>query len=436
MSTPVTEYATVTVSIQDLLIQQAGFGVPLIVNEFTLPSSWETGQRTKAYANIAAVVLDFATTTKVYKAASAVFSGTRAPTSIKVGIVLSGDANITAGLDAIEAYDPDWYCLVAAYRTEADLNEIAAWVEAAALHIAVLSSEDSGVLDSGSTTDIAADLQAASYNKTSYLWHHESGVDVVSSAMYVVASLVITITETAHGLRVGDTITFENAAGTPNIDGNNTVATVPDANTFTCVTTGADLVTPAAVDYFARYKFPDARWVGQMLPTLPGAETWAFQQLSGQAFAPLTLLSLTQQRTVRGKNANIYTDIGGVGATQEGQMASGRFNDTQRGIDWIGTRVAEAISSRLVNSGKVPFTDAGTSILRGDIAAVLQQGVNQGLLGPLIDSVSGELWRIFIPAVADVSTADRTARSLTNVTVTVRFAGAIHNVAIDVAVSL
>lgn len=54
-----------------------------------------------------------------------------------------------------------------------------------------------------------------------------------------VASGTATVTMTGHGYKVGDTV-FINGTGDPDLDGTYTVATVPDANSFTFETEAAD----------------------------------------------------------------------------------------------------------------------------------------------------------------------------------------------------
>lgn len=430
MSTPVREYVNVTVTVSDALIQAAGFGTPGVFDEFTEPAAWDTGQRVETYTSLTSLAVDFATTTKVYKAAAALFAGNRAPTSLKVLRADAGDSNITESLDFIEAEDSDWYGLIAAYRLEADINEIAAWVSAATYaHIYIPCSEDVGIFDSGDSVDIASDLEGFAYNRTGLLYHHNGGVDV-TGASYTIVSLIVTITQASHGLRVGDLITFSNSSG-ESIDGNNTVATVPTDGTFTCVTTAGD-AGPLTVDYFARYAFPEARWVGYMLPTEPGEEDWTFKPLTGQTPTPLSIITLAEQQAAKAKNANIYTAIGGVGATQIGVMASGRFIDTQIGMDWLEARLGEAVISRRINSGKIPFTQAGINSLIPDIVGVIEQGERNGLLGVIADSTSGETYRITMPQIGDVSAADKISRTLPVILVTVQLAGSIVQFSIDV----
>lgn len=422
--TETTDVVNVTVNVADTKITRTGFGVPLILD---IIESSVFAARTKSYSTLTDVSLDFANTTKTYKAAASIFAQSRAPKTIKIGRQEAGDANITAALDAIETSDSEWYCLVTPHRVSADIQEIALWISTRT-KIYLANSQDADVLTNVSS-DIASVLQAASYNRVAYLWHNKSGVDV-TGAGYVTASGIITITQASHGLEVGDPVTFSASSGI-SINGNNTVATVPTSGTFTCTTTAADEAGPDTVDYFANYTFPECAWAGLMLPSDPGSETWKFKTLTGIAAATKIDILPSEETEALGKNANLYTPLAGVGHTHEGVMAFGRYIDIQRGIDWLETTIAESIAARLLNSPKIPYTDAGSSIIEGEIAQVLDQGVRNNLLGPLLDD-SGDFYRIDTPKVADQLTADRNARYFPGIVATAQLAGAIHRLSITV----
>ncbi len=84
---------SVTISVGDTKIKAAGFGVPLILPEDTHSVF---ANRSKSYADLIALTVDFAVTTKTYKAANALFAQTtkrgKSIDTIKVGRVDSGDA--------------------------------------------------------------------------------------------------------------------------------------------------------------------------------------------------------------------------------------------------------------------------------------------------------------------------------------------------------
>lgn len=420
--TQISDVANVIVNIADTRITRQGFGTILI---FDTVASSVFAERVKQYPNIDAVAVDFAATTKVYKAAAAIFAQDRAPTSIKVGRHDSGDASLTSALDAISSEDDAFYCIVTAKKASADIVEIATWTETKS-KIFLAQSSDADVL-TGVTTDIASLLQASARNRTAYMWHHQAINDSVGVSV-TVASGVATVTDALHGLRVGDPITLSNSV-TVAVDGNATVATVPTDGTYTFITTAPDATGTA--DYFSGYNFPEAAWCGYMLPSDAGSETWKFKQLAGIQVTSTVHLSPANEAVALGKNANLYTLLAGVGHTQQGNMASGRFIDIQRGTDWLEARIEEGLVTLLLNQPKIPYSDAGFTAFYAEIASVLETGVNNNVLAALLDD-SGDFYRIVIPKAADQSTADRQNRYLPDITAEVQLAGAVHSTQITV----
>ena len=108
----------------------------------------------------------------------------------------------------------------------------------------------------------------------------------------------------------------------------------------------------------------------------------------------------------------------------------------QRSQDWLQARIGEGILLRLLNEPKVPYTDKGAGVIRGEIVKVLQEAINFGMLGPLLDVDDGAFFDITIPKVAAQSANDRTARNFPGIIVTAQLAGAIHQTTVNVNVSV
>jgi hypothetical protein len=160
-----------------------------------------------------------------------------------------------------------------------------------------------------------------------------------------------------------------------------------------------------------------AAWAGECLPLDPGSETWAHKALSGVSVYNLTD---TQRSALDGKNGNYYISAGGLALTYPGKTASGEWFDVTRFVDWLQARLRERLIGLLANNSKVPFTDAGIALVVAEIRAQLQQGV---AVGGLAESPA---FTISAPLASDVSSVDRAARTLPDVTFSARLAGAIH----------
>lgn len=128
------------------------------------------------------------------------------------------------------------------------------------------------------------------------------------------------------------------------------------------------------------------------------------------------------------------------------KTGSGDWIDAVIGADWLATAMVTALYNLLYTSPtKIPQTDAGMNILANGIAAVCNQGVNNGLLGAGIWQSAGfgalnqgdmlpKGFYIYQPTVASQNQADRAARKSVPFQVAGKLSGAVHSA--DVAVIL
>jgi hypothetical protein len=173
--------------------------------------------------------------------------------------------------------------------------------------------------------------------------------------------------------------------------------------------------------------FLDAAIAGRCLPLTPGSETWALKTVSGPE---VTNLTRTQRTNALAKNCNIYEKVAGKNVTTNGTCADGEFIDVVRGRDWLEARLAEDIFDALSKADKVPFDDGGISVIQGVMEAVLQEGVDNGLLS------SNPKPKVTVPLASAVPDADKQARRLTGVKFDAVLAGAIHKAVIKGTLTL
>lgn len=88
---------------------------------------------------------------------------------LKLTDVTGTNSVLATDLGAIEAYDGDWYGLILANQPEADIAAAAAWVETKVKFLIVDNCDQAIVTNS--TTDIASDLAAGTYARTSLFFH-------------------------------------------------------------------------------------------------------------------------------------------------------------------------------------------------------------------------------------------------------------------------
>lgn len=89
--------------------------------------------------------------------------------TMTMALTSTGTEDLTDSLDAIRLYDDDWYGLITTSRTQADVEDVAAWTEASGAKVYSTATADANVADvapASDTTSIAAVLKAAAYDRT------------------------------------------------------------------------------------------------------------------------------------------------------------------------------------------------------------------------------------------------------------------------------
>lgn len=157
----------------------------------------------------------------------------------------------------------------------------------------------------------------------------------------------------------------------------------------------------------------DAAWMGGQLPLTPGSNGWAYVTLAGIAADALSDTARGNiigdpVAQVAGKNANVYTTVGGINIMQMGQMASGRYIDLQIGLDHldalIQTNILSMLSLAAQSGSKIPYTDKGSAAFIQQVEAAIAQKVTDGFID------GGSPISVTAPKVATIPAAQRAAR--------------------------
>lgn len=167
-------------------------------------------------------------------------------------------------------------------------------------------------------------------------------------------------------------------------------------------------------------EYPEAVWMGSQLAYTPGSNDWDFKRGVG---ATVSKLNDTARVNLRSKNMNMYTTVGGVNVFQDGNMFDGTPIDQVIIEDWLYARLQEQIYFRLVNTLKVPMTNAGLVIIENEIRSVLSQAEANGAID--------RGWTVTVPDVLDIPVTLRALRTAGVFQFRVRLAGSIRKVIIN-----
>lgn len=465
-SLPYSRVVDVTVTRMDRFPTTRGFSVALLLISASKAGTLDVSNRTKLYADMTEVALDWDSSTEPYKAAARYFSARIRPRALKMGYRNPAAASIATELDTIYAADSDWYWMI---HTK-ELNDTAAQRAVADW------AETKKVIFGGDSND--TDTEAA------------SAVADLSSTVTISIAAPGVVTWTGHALIAGDEVVFTTSGALPTgITAGTTYYVLSSgitANTFQIgATAGGSAITTSGTqsgthtatapryggsfaeyiesknyDRSAAFYHTDANSYlaaaafaysagrdldrsnyklakkgvidsGQAytlkFKNLPGVTaiskpSAAVQGVTG--FVPGTGISASA-----GHRANTYVNIGGEDMLVEGSVGSGAFIDEIHAADWIVARTQESVLSVLTNNARIPYTNQGVAFLiGGGVEPPLRRAFAAGVIAPKLDD-DGNLqpsYEIAVDDVANIIESQRRNRIAPDIKVTFRYSGAIH----------
>lgn len=184
----------------------------------------------------------------------------------------------------------------------------------------------------------------------------------------------------------------------------------------------------------AATEYPDAAFLGKILPLTPGSYTGMFKTLSG---ITVSILTITQTTNAHNKYCSTFENIGGINIVFGSWVGTGEFMDIIVFFDWLVARITEGVYYILVNTKKQPFTDDGILAIKQATEKVLKLGQDNGGISPVSydTSVNPKIqnggYFVTAPLSASISANQKALRALEGVEFTAFLAGAIHTVAIQ-----
>ena len=421
--TQLTDIIEVQISRETTPVSRAGFNTPLFI-----ASHSAFIERARSYGSLEAVAEDFNSLTNVYKAAVAMFGQELRPSQIVIGrkqissFIVSIPVAAIGQQYTITVNGTDYtYTAITADGDE----EIAAGIK--------------GLYDINPLTGVTVtdNLDGTLTVASTINWSFSTSFTVISSALPSTESWVeaLAAVESENSSWFGatieshiDTDVLEFAAA---IQGRKKI--FGTSSSSVAVTTGVDtdiLSQLKALGYdktFLIYsanadtQFPEAGLMAYQLQEQPGSNTWAYKDIIGTT---VSKLSTTASNNIQAKNGITFEEIGGARVTTEGKTVGGEYIDVIVFALWLEARMTERIWFRLANSKKIPYTQAGATIIEAEIRAQLAEGVR---VGGIAEAPAPQ---VFVPNVLDIAPNLRATRMFEGITFEARLAGAIQKVKI------
>jgi len=186
----------------------------------------------------------------------------------------------------------------------------------------------------------------------------------------------------------------------------------------------------------AATKFTDAALLGKILPLEAGTYTAAFKTLLGET---IDVLTDTQAKNVKDKNANTYEEVASRSIVQNGTTGTGEFADVIVFEDTLVNDIQTNQFILLANTPKVSYDDSGINTVNSTLINTLkghqsEEGRPRGITADSFDPLTKDRTGGFsttVPLASSVPTVDKANRELNNVEFTAFLSGAIHKEVIN-----
>jgi len=489
MAIETTEFANVSIAVSPVGVSGGNFGVlGFLTNEEGVVG---TAERGRAYTSLASVGGDWASTSEVYKAATAFYAQTPTPTDFVVlvafetnqaavltggghdqlselvlinGTTNAGNFNITIDGSAVAISDLDLSSatdlggvadiLELAINTENGSNVCSVTHTGLGFEVKSLVTGSASTITFAEGTAGAGDVDAAS---ALGLAQHQGKVSLGINAETPVEGL-------ANALSMGIDFTglvthkkYRDVAG--QADGNNTadIADWAEAAKKIFCNTSNNLATLSSVitsDIASVLKSKTLRFslttFSKSVNEYPSASVFGrAASVNFSAINTTITLNLKQMPTItaedltpaefgvlQSKNASAVVRIGKtVNAYTSSRMASGSWLDTTHGLLWLENRCEVDMFNLLYQSTtKIPYTQTGINTAAATLDRSLQAAVRNGLAGAgfLPDGTYlPEGYRVNVVALADVASSDKGNRIYKGLSFDMVGAGALHEVEVS-----
>ena len=443
----------VTITRQTLFPTRAGFGIPLLMAYHTL-----TANMVDIYTSLKGMLdAGFSVNDQAYKMALAVQSQNPKPTKFVIGrrlhavteIVKILPKTITQGfVYSLDYLDPAGVKTNITHTNGASETAVTIGtalqtaIDALAGSSATVNGSTGEVTITASTPGVFFDLQ----NLPALTDLHVANTTANNNIAADYAAIKAVDATTWFGVAIDSNCKAEIEALATQVEADKKIflAECSDsdiADNAVSSDVASDLKTSAYANTFGifaqrqLYGYRACAWLAFGLAAgaqIPGGNNWAFVTLGGIAVD--TLLADGNAINVQNKNWSTYTPIGGINQTYQAKCADGEFIDTIVGSYWLQARIKERVLGALHNASqsgsKIPYTDAGVSVITGLVMAQLKEGIKNQFLASLPAPT------VTAPRVADIDPSERAARSLPDVNFTATLAGSINQITIDGTLSV
>ena len=432
----------VQISLNTNGVSKEGFSTMLVVGTHA-----NTLNRVVTYTNINDLINDgFSTDDPIYKAVSAAFSQTPRPRQVKVGRRQVDEVNISVNnlrdntdyTITVSSKDTNGIVTEQAYKFN---SSISATVSAICEGLQNAMASDTAVTAAASGENLKLTAKsgksfAIKISNNLYAELTEPTEEIADSMSAIMASdsdfygIVLASRDKDDIMAMSEWVETQTKLFGTSTAEQGAKDSETDTDLLSMLKAKNYYRTFAFYHELADSEYLEAGIMARCFAIEPGGENWANKVLSGLTADALTE---TEYLAVSGKNGNTFETFRNKSITQNGKVAGDEWIDVIRFRDWLQEEITVNVFNLLINSDKVPYTDAGIALIENQIRQALLLGQRRGGIAPTeYDEDNNENlgFSIEMPLAANIPANTKAQRLLEDVKFTARLAGAINVVEI------